>query len=87
MMLSCVYMTCVHVKHVDTANRAPNMPMHYHQVLVYPFARFPSCGIFTPTRTSPVKQLCSSTSKNVNTANFTLKKTVEVKLTNLTKNN
>jgi len=38
MMLSCVYMTCVHVKHV-------------------------------------------------NTANFTLKKTVEVKLTNLTKNN
>ena len=41
MMLSCVYMTCVHVKHV----------------------------------------------KHVNTANFTLKKTVEVKLTNLTKNN
>ena len=37
----------------NTAKRAPNMPTHRHQ---YRFARFPSCGIFTPTRTSPVKQ-------------------------------
>ena len=28
---------------------------------LYPFARFPSCGIFTPTRTSPVKQQVETT--------------------------
>ena len=27
----------------------------------YTFARFPSCGIFTPTRTSPVKQPVETT--------------------------
>ena len=27
----------------------------------YTFARFPSCGIFTPTRTSPVKQRVETT--------------------------
>ena len=27
----------------------------------YPFARFPSCGIFIPTRTSPVKQQVETT--------------------------
>jgi len=28
---------------------------------LYPFARFPSCGIFTPARTSPVKQRLETT--------------------------
>jgi len=38
-------------RRTNTANRAPNMLM-YHGYVLYRFARFPSCGIVTPTRAS-----------------------------------
>ena len=40
-------------RRTNTANRAPNIPCTM-ATCPYTFARFPSCGIFTPTRTMPV---------------------------------